>query len=80
MAINKLSGIASEMKLCFDRWDRSIQSGFQPVTIQDLDFWIKEIQEVILRGEEAKEKEIQEVILRGEEAKEVLNMKMREIK
>jgi ribosomal protein L37E len=50
METKKLSELASEMKLCFDRWDRSAEAGFQPVAIQDLDFWIKEIQEVIRRS------------------------------
>jgi len=54
-----LSGIASEMSMAFDSWDRHIANGFQAVPIQDLDFWRKTIMQVI--SEQKSEQEKQEV-------------------
>jgi len=48
----RLSAIASEMKLRFDRWDRSKKDGFEPVAIQDLDFWLSEIKDIIAGGQD----------------------------
>ena len=41
-----------EMEHSFKSWDERIKIKVQPVTIQDLDFWIQTLKEVSLRAEE----------------------------
>ena len=50
--IKRLGEVASEMALSFDRWDRLQADGFDPVAIQDLDFWLSEIKAVIKQMED----------------------------
>lgn len=45
--IERLKLIEKEMKKCFDEWDDKIRNGQQPVPIQDLNFWQKELDEII---------------------------------
>lgn len=38
-----LSEIGSEMSMIFDSWDSRCRAGQQAVSIQDLDYWRKQI-------------------------------------
>jgi len=44
----KVMDIVGEMRRDFDLWDRKINAGMQPVAIQDLDYWSKELAKLVV--------------------------------
>lgn len=53
--IERLKLIKDEISNCFMMWDLQIENKQQPVAIQDLDFWSKELHAIIMLF---KEKEV----------------------
>ena len=45
--IQTLREIQGEIQACFDGWDGAIDNGRQPVPIQDLDHWSKQLTTLI---------------------------------